>query len=249
VPIGTNLKRIIARFKDGTRLDNMCGAIDGSHIKLYNKAANKYVPAQYWSRHDMHSVLLQGICDHDRIIWSVACRQPGGCHDAAHLRTTQIWDELREGVVLQEPVIRTEGKDIKSYIVGNSAYPLMSFLLKAFNNRATGSPDQNLFDKYLRKGRVKIENAFGILKNRWQILKNLNVGLPMAPKIIVACCVLHNMCQRAGEPGDNADLLDPQNNNLNDQHIPQTMSEYASKKIGQDARSVLLRDFASRNLE
>jgi hypothetical protein len=59
---------------------------------------------------------------------------------------------LRGGVVLQEPVIRVEEKDIKPYIVGDSAYPLMSFLLKAFNNRATGSPDQNLFDKYLKKG-------------------------------------------------------------------------------------------------
>jgi hypothetical protein len=63
VSVGTNLKRIIARFKDGTGLDNMCGAIDRSHIKLYKKPANKHVTAQYWSRHDMHSVLLQGICD------------------------------------------------------------------------------------------------------------------------------------------------------------------------------------------
>jgi hypothetical protein len=60
VPVGTNLKRIIARFKDGTGLNNMCGAIDGSHIKLYKKPASEYVSAQYWSRHDMHSVLLQG---------------------------------------------------------------------------------------------------------------------------------------------------------------------------------------------
>jgi hypothetical protein len=249
VPSGTNLKRIIARFKAGTGLDNMCGSIDGSHIKLYKKPASKYVPAQYWSRHDMHSILLQGICDYDRVFWSVACRQPGGCHDAAHLRTTQIWEELRGGRVLQEPVVRIQGKDIKPYIVGDSAYPLMSFLLKAFNNRATGSPDQNLFDKHLRKGRVKIENAFGILKNRWQILKNLNVGLEMAPKVVVVCCVLHNICQRAGEPGDNEDILDPQNNNLNEEHIPPLMSEYASKRIGQDCRTALLRDFASRNIE
>lgn len=77
----------------------------------------------------------------------------------------------------------------------------------------------------------------------------MNVGLPMAPAVVVACCVLHNICQRAGEPGDNADLLDPHNNNLNDEHIAPTMSEYASKRIGQDARSALLKDFAARNLE
>jgi hypothetical protein len=79
--------------------------------------------------------------------------------------------------------------------------------------------------------------------------EELECRAAMAPKIIAACCVLHNICQRAGEPGDNADLRDPHNNNLNDQHFFPTMSEYASKKTGQDARSALLRDFASRNLE
>jgi hypothetical protein len=136
--------------------------------------------------------------------------------------------------VLQEPVIKIEGKDAQPYIVGDSAYPMMSFLLKAFNNRATGSPSQNLFDKYLRKGRVKIKNAFGILKNRWQILKNLNVGLNMAPKVAVPCCVLHNICQRSGEPGDDNDLMDPYNNDLNNERAPPLMSKYASKKIGKD---------------
>jgi hypothetical protein len=58
-----------------------------------------------------------------------------------------------------------------------------------------------------------------------------------------------NICQRAGEPGDNVDIMDPQNNNVNDEHIPPLISEYASKRIGQDFRSALLRDFALRNTE
>jgi hypothetical protein len=35
VPSGARLKRIIADFKSGTGMDNMCGAVDGSHIKLF----------------------------------------------------------------------------------------------------------------------------------------------------------------------------------------------------------------------
>jgi hypothetical protein len=138
VPSGDRLRRIIARFREVTGgIDNMCGAIDGSHIKLARKPENKYVPGEYWCRHDFHSILLQGVCDADKLFWDVCVRCPGGAHDAFHLRDSDLWAHLRAGQILQEPVISIQGKDIKPYIVGDSAYPLMSFLLKAFNNKAT----------------------------------------------------------------------------------------------------------------
>lgn len=67
IPSGTNLKRIIADFKSGTGLDNICGAIDGSHIKLFRQPPLRAVPAQYWSRHDFHSILLQAVCDYRKV--------------------------------------------------------------------------------------------------------------------------------------------------------------------------------------
>ena len=42
---------------------------------------------------------------------------------------------------------------------------------------------------------VKIENTVRILKNRWRILKNLNVDVKYAATVITACCVLHNFCR------------------------------------------------------
>jgi hypothetical protein len=215
VPSGDRLRRIIARFEDVTGgIDNTCGAIDGSHIKLARKPENRYVPGEYWCRHDFHSILLQGVCDADKLFWDVCVRCPGGAHDAFHLRDSDLWRNLRAGQILQEPVINIQEKEIKPYIVGDSAYPLMSFLLKAFNNKATGTAQQNMFDKHLRKGRVKIEKAFEILKNRWQICRTLNVGVEKAADVIVACTVLHNICILAGLYG--GEDLDPHPNDFED---------------------------------
>jgi hypothetical protein len=36
--------------------------------------------------------------------------------------------------------------------------------MKYFSSKAIGTPQQNLFDRKWRVGRVKVENAFGILK-------------------------------------------------------------------------------------
>lgn len=45
-----------------------------------------------------------------------------------------------------------------------------------------------------------VVEAIGLLKGRWRILQDLNVGMNHAPQTIVACCVLHNLCQIAREP-------------------------------------------------
>ncbi len=49
-------------------------------------------------------------------------------------------------------------------------------------------------------GCVFIENDFGNLKNQWQILKNLNCKVDKRGKIIMACCIFHNLCQMMDMP-------------------------------------------------
>ena len=40
-----------------------------------------------------------------------------------------------------------------------------------------------------------IEQAFGALKNRWQILKDFNMSVDKATVVTLACHVLHNYCE------------------------------------------------------
>lgn len=48
----------------------------------------------------------------------------------------------------------------------------------------------------MNTGRVKIENAFMRLKARWHILgKRCDLYYKNAPKIILTCCILHNICE------------------------------------------------------
>jgi hypothetical protein len=134
VPSGDRLRRIIAKFKEVTGgIDNMCGAIDGSHIKLARKPENRYIPAEYWCRHDFHSILLQGVCDADKLFWDVCVRCPGGAYDAFHLRDSDLWRNSRAGQILQQPVINIQDKEIKPYIVGVSSYPLIESLQQQSN--------------------------------------------------------------------------------------------------------------------
>ena len=72
---------------------------------------------------------------------------------------------------------------------------VVSTLLQGpFTAKGIGSHNQNAYDKCLRRGRVKIENSFGTLKNRLTILKNLNVNVKHIGLIISACCILYKCC-------------------------------------------------------
>ena len=56
LPTSRILKDIIRGFHRVTKLPQICGVIDGSHVKLYRKPPTKYTPAYYWCRDDVHTV-------------------------------------------------------------------------------------------------------------------------------------------------------------------------------------------------
>ncbi|KAJ6385783.1 hypothetical protein OIU77_028871 [Salix suchowensis] len=184
-------------FEELTSLPNMCGAIDGSPIKVKRGDIGGNM---YECRYGYSSVLLQVVADHKKVFWDVCVKAPGGSDDASHLRESLLYNRLVSGDVVWDKVINVRGHHVRPYIVGDWCYPLLSFLMTPFSPDGSGTPAQNLFDGMLMKGRSVVVDAIALLKGRWKILQDLNVGLTHAPQTIVACCVLHNLCQIAREP-------------------------------------------------
>jgi hypothetical protein len=58
-----------------------------------------------------------------------------------------------------------------------------------------------LFDARWSTRKVKIENAFGILKTEFQILHNRNVDLKCALTIVIVCYLFHNFLIEEGDIG------------------------------------------------
>nr|GMC87602.1 putative nuclease HARBI1 [Ipomoea batatas] len=187
-------------FQELTLLPNVCGAIDGTPVRLHHLPSDTINSSMYYCRYGFPSILLQVVADHKKIFWDVCVKSPGGFDDATHFRDSLLYNRLISGDIVWDKVINVRGQHVRPYIVGDWGFPLLSFLLTPFSWNRTGSPAQNAFDEALMKGRKMVEEAIGLLKGRWKILQNLNVGLTHAPQTIVACCVLHNLCQIAREP-------------------------------------------------
>eukprot|EP01018_Ginkgo_biloba_P019970 Gb_15659 [translate_table: standard] len=84
IPSGDQLHKIMSDFQTITLLLTICGVIDGTHIKLTKKPKNDNTPVQYMNRHHFYSILLQGICDAQKVFWDVCVNAPRGTHDACH---------------------------------------------------------------------------------------------------------------------------------------------------------------------
>lgn len=55
-------------------------------------------------------------------------------------------------------------------ILGDSAYPLMPFLLKPFMNAPAASPEAR-YTEHIVKARSAVERCIGVLKGRWRCLR------------------------------------------------------------------------------
>lgn len=67
---------------------------------------------------------------------------------------------------------------------------------------------QQRFNYRLSKARVIIERAFGKLKSRWRLLKQLEGPTNRVPQTIITCGILHNICIHMDDQLDEDDDKD-----------------------------------------
>ncbi|XP_067032375.1 uncharacterized protein [Acropora muricata] len=160
---------------------------------------------------------MKGLVDGRGKFIDAVCGFPGSAHDARVLRNCELYYNAERGNILQAPVVTTAGRDIRPYLVGNSAYPQAQRLIKPFPE-GTRDPEEQTFNKELSRTRVTVERAFGILKSRWRVLqKRFDSSLEFAIKCAVACIVLHNICVDHIDPrDDDGDDYDRGNDDRND---------------------------------
>ena len=101
------------------------GAVDGSHIAIKDPTED---PLSYFNRKGFHSVIIQGICDHELLFIDLYIGWPGSVHDARVFRMSHIARQLEEGFLSQDRLL-----------VGDSAYQLKTYLMVPFKAALTAA--------------------------------------------------------------------------------------------------------------
>ncbi|XP_030612228.1 protein ANTAGONIST OF LIKE HETEROCHROMATIN PROTEIN 1 [Archocentrus centrarchus] len=173
------------------------GAVDISHIPI--KTPEEY-PRDYFNRKGWHSVILQAVVDGKGLFWDVCVGYPGSVHATQVLQQSQLWEKLSDGQLLNQNKMSISGRDIGHYLLGDPAYPLQAWLMKPFSDTGRLTTQQQIYNYSISGARSVVEMAFGRLKGRWRcLLKRSNCNLKLTKKMVLACCVLHNICEERGD--------------------------------------------------
>lgn len=173
------------------------GAIDGSHIPIL---APEVFPRDFHNRKGWHSIILQGVVDGKGLFWDVCVGFPGSVHDARVLRQSHFWEIVNDGQFFKQHTVNIAGRDVGHYIIGDPAYPLQPWLMKPFSDTGRLTQEQHNYNARLSSARAIVETTFGKLKGRWRcLLKRNDSQVDLTKKMVLACCVLHNICEEHGD--------------------------------------------------
>ena len=76
--------------------------------------------------------------------------------------------------------------------VADDAFPLSPGIMKPYGTRQL-TPSERIFNYRLSRARRTVENAFGIMANRFRVLLSPIALEPVkVEKVVLACCALHN---------------------------------------------------------
>ena len=169
------------------------GAVDGTHIEI---RAPTECPEDYVNRKGFHSIQLQAVVDSSLRFTDIFVGYPGSVHDARVFSNSPLFRvHEHTGIFPEEGSRNICGVDVNALILGDSAYPLLPWLMKPFPESANMSAEKRNFNYKHSSTRMVVERAFDMLKGRWRCLsKCLDDNALNAITTIISCCTLHNYC-------------------------------------------------------
>lgn len=182
-----NMDQVVSKFFAIKGMPLVCGCLDGTLIKL---DAPKEHEEAYVDRHGNHSISCMVVCGPDLQFYYSYANWPGSTHDSRVLRNSCLFRRMENG---WRPIQN-------GIILGDSAYPLKDWLIPALSN------NRRFLNAHKSTRRV-VENAIGILKEKFPVLNYLRVSPEMASDVFNCAVTLCNFSRT--EEDENFRITDP----------------------------------------
>ena len=189
--------RRLARIheQNGWRWGGLPGSVlscDGTHIPIAY-GDRRVGHSDYRNRKGFMSINTLLVCDAQTRIRYVNAKWPGSVSDARVFRDCEFGRKCIDETLFNGATFCLEdGTRLPYYVLGDAIFPASRLLMKP----PLGDDEQSLWAAYAQSAtRNSIERTNGVLKGRWRtLLKCADYTVSFVPSVIIACCVLHNIC-------------------------------------------------------
>jgi Plant transposon protein len=171
------------------------GAWDCKHFVWKN--CPMYEQGQYKGHAEggKRTAILEALADADGYFWYIFFGQPGSLNDINVLNKSSIVAAILDGTFNTRvaPYTMNGARRDWLYFLVDGIYPQWSVFVKPFN--VPSSEKETLFNRHQEAARKCVERAFGILVQKFQILKNpiRNWYMEDIFDVMYCCVILHNM--------------------------------------------------------
>ena len=184
IPQGNAMKEVVHGFDRDYDFPQCAGAVDGTHIPIVSP---QECPADYYNRKGWHSVIMQGMVNNRGLFIDIYVGWPGRVHDARVFANSSLCTRGQNNTLLPNWVKRISNTDVPLVVLGDPAYPLLDWLMKAFPDTGYLTQQQRNFNYRLSKARVVVEHSYGRLKGRWRcLLKRVDVSVYDVSDLVIA---------------------------------------------------------------
>ena len=199
-------KEVAKKYATRWNFHHAIGALDGKHIRL---KAPAHAGSLYFNYKHYNSIVLLALVDADyKFLW-VHIGAPGSQSDAHIWNECSLKQALEDGTLGMpeaEP-LPNDTEDMPYFIIGDNAFALRQWMMKPFAAKPL-SYKERIFNYRLSRARRCVENAFGILANRFGCLLRAMRPVPETTEsCVMACVCLHNML-RTWAPGEQNAMMD-----------------------------------------
>lgn len=188
------MNAVKSKFEKIQGLPNCCGVIDATHITMCLPASEP--SSNVWLDHKKnHSMVLQAIVDADMRFRDIVTGWPGKMQDWLIFESSNFNKLCDKGERLNGKKLHlSEGSAIREYIIGDSGYPLLPYLVVPYEGKELSDPKEE-FNRLHLATRMVAQRALTRLKEMWRIIHGTmwRPDKHRLPRIILVCCLLHNI--------------------------------------------------------
>ena len=184
-------RRISQGFEHIWNFPHCVGAIDGKHIVMQAPARSG---STFFNYKGTHSIVLMAVCDAHYCFTLIDVGDAGRHSDGGVLSNSALGQAMDSGDLSLPDVSNVSGitSPIPHFFVGDSAYPLKTYMLRPYPGRYL-EEKRRVLNYRLSRARRIIENAFGIMATKFRIFRRPVIANPdKVTNITKAACSLHN---------------------------------------------------------